>query len=427
MKRIYLLATIGIMLLAACSKNSPSAHEDHSAQTHNHSHDHANRAHTSHSHSAHKGHNHKHDHANHAHGGHDHAHKPTAETSHTHEGNSDAIIIEPAKAKRLGIVSEKVVAHPFRKSIPASGRIEAAQGSEHTIVATTAGVVSFARTLVEGQPIKKGELMLNICANHLQEGDPVERARIAYEAAKEEYERTDRLFAKRLTTQSELNTAKERYETTRIAYESLAQQRGDKGTGIKAQYGGFIKTCLVKEGDYVSIGQPLVVTTTQDKLYLHAEITGRYFAELRNIETANFRTSYGDNFYQLVDMGGKLLSYGKTTGTDNHFVTMTFSFDNHEALMAGTCVEICLLGKEQAGTIALPKTALIEEQGNYFVYLQLCPESYSKQEVQLGMTNGNEVEIVKGLTEGQTVVTKGAYHVKLASTSNALPAHNHEH
>ncbi len=429
MKQIYLLATVGIMLLTACNNHTSTAHNEHNHATHAHGahegHNHDGHNHDGHNHDGHKHDGHKHNHD--AHADHNHPHATEAKTGHAHNENSDAIIIEPAKAKHLGIVSEKIALQSFRKSIPASGRIEAAQGSEHTIVATTAGVVNFARTLVEGQHVNKGELVLNISANHLQEGDPVVRARIAYETSTADYERIARLLENRLATQAEYNAAKERYETTRIAYESLAKQHNTNGTGIHAQQGGYIKNCLVSEGDYVSMGQPLIITTSQNRLYLHAEVAQRYFAELHNIETANFRTSFGNNYYQLADMGGKLLSYGKSVGENSHFVTMTFSFEGRADLMPGSSVEIFLLGRNQEGTIVLPKSALIEEQGNYFVYVQLCPESYSKQEVKLGMTNGNDIEIISGLTAGQAVVTQGAYHVKLASTSNALPAHNHEH
>ena len=429
MKRIYLLATVGIMLLTACNNHASTSHDEHNHATHAHGahdgHNHDEHNHNGHNHN---GHNHNHNaHDEHNHDGHNHAPAAEANPMYAHSENSDAIIIEPAKAKHLGIVSKKIALRPFRKSIPASGRIEAAQGSEHTIVATTAGVVNFARTLVEGQHVNKGELVLNISANHLQEGDPVVRARIAYETATADYERIARLLENRLATQAEYNAAKERYETTRIAYESLAKQHNTNGTGIHAQQGGYIKNCLVSEGDYVSMGQPLIITTSQNRLYLHAEVAQRYFAELHNIETANFRTSFGNNYYQLANMGGKLLSYGKSVGANSHFVTMTFSFEGRSDLMPGSSVEIYLLGRQQEGTIVLPKSALIEEQGNYFVYVQLCPESYSKQEVKLGMTNGNDIEIISGLTAGQAVVTQGAYHVKLASTSNALPAHNHEH
>ena len=77
--------------------------------------------------------------------------------------------------------------------------------------------------------------------------------------------------------------------------------------------------------------------------------------------------------------------------------------------------------------ISLPRTALTEEQGLFFVYLQLDEEGYKKQEVTLGADNGQSVQILTGVKAGDPVVVSGAYQVKLASASNAIPAHSHEH
>lgn len=75
----------------------------------------------------------------------------------------------------------------------------------------------------------------------------------------------------------------------------------------------------------------------------------------------------------------------------------------------------------------LPRTALTEEQGLFFAYLQLDEEGYKKQEVTLGADNGKSVQVLSGIKAGDRVVTQGAYQVKLASASNAIPAHSHEH
>jgi hypothetical protein len=47
--------------------------------------------------------------------------------------------------------------------------------------------------------------------------------------------------------------------------------------------------------------------------------------------------------------------------------------------------------------------------------------------VTLGDRNGEYVEVLKGLSERERVVTVGAYQVRLASLSSQLPAHGHEH
>ena len=95
--------------------------------------------------------------------------------------------------------------------------------------------------------------------------------------------------------------------------------------------------------------------------------------------------------------------------------------------MPGSFVEVYLIGAKRDNVITLPLTALTEEQGVNFVYIQVDDEGYMKREVKLGPTDGELVEILSGLTPGENVVTEGAIHVKLASAKAAIPAHNHNH
>ena len=62
-----------------------------------------------------------------------------------------------------------------------------------------------------------------------------------------------------------------------------------------------------------------------------------------------------------------------------------------------------------------------------FVYIQIDETCYKKNEVKLGESDGQRVEILSGLNGGEQVVTHGAIHVKLASAGNAIPAHTHQH
>ncbi len=55
-----------------------------------------------------------------------------------------------------------------------------------------------------------------------------------------------------------------------------------------------------------------------------------------------------------------------------------------------------------------PHTALTEEQGSFFVYLQVDEEGYKKQLVTLGADNGEKVQILSGVKAGDKVVTQGA-------------------
>lgn len=365
----------------------------------------------------------------------EHAHEH-GEEGHSHEeemhagekaGHSDEIILTPEKAKAAGVEAETVHAGSFRNVIHTSGQILAAQGEEATVVAASSGVVSFSRKIAEGMQVGKGTELLSVSAAHIQDGDPVQKAKVAYEKAKEEYERAQKLVSSQIVSQKDFAALREAYENARLTYEALKPSKSGKGVSVKSPIGGFIKTCLVKEGDYVTVGQPLMTVTQTRRLVLKAEVSERYYAQLSQVVSANFQTPYNNKVYSLENLGGKLLSFGKSSGDASYYVPVIFEFDNRGDMVPGSFVEVYLLSGERSGVLSLPLSALTEEQGVYFVYLKLDEECYKKQEVKLGTSDGSRVEILSGVKDGDTVVTRGAIHVKLASASNAIPAHTHNH
>lgn len=365
----------------------------------------------------------------------EHAHEH-GEEGHSHEeemhagekaGHSDEIILAPEKAKAAGVEAETVRAGSFRNVIHTSGQVLAAQGEEATVVAASSGVVSFSRKVAEGMQVGKGTELLSVSAAHIQDGDPVQKAKVAYEKAKEEYERAQKLVSSQIVSQKDFAGLREAYENARLTYEALKPSKSGKGVSVKSPISGFIKACLVKEGDYVTVGQPLMTVTQTRRLVLKAEVSERYYAQLSQVVSANFQTPYNNKVYSLENLGGKLLSFGKSSGDTSYYVPVTFEFDNRGDMVPGSFVEVYLLSGERSGVLSIPLSALTEEQGVYFVYLKLDEECYKKQEVKLGTSDGSRVEILSGIKDGDTVVTRGAIHVKLASASNAIPAHTHNH
>jgi len=443
MKRILFIGILGLFLLGSCQKNTKkettlSAAHDHENCDHNHAHDHEAHDHAAHDHTEHNHGNCTHDHAEHDHSGHDHTehdHAGHDHSGHDHSGydhdhgtgNSDEIILPKDKAEAAGVKSAVITPGTFNQVIKTSGQVLAAQGNEAVAVATIAGVVSFRNQVTEGMSVGKGNVLLTVSASNLADGDPVQRARIVYETARKEYERMKPLVEKKIVSEKDFNQAEQAYESARISYESMGKNHSAGGQTITSPIAGFIKSILVKEGDYVELGQPLVSITQNQRLFLRAEVSEKYYNQLRSITSANFKTPYDNEVYQLGELGGRLLSFGKSSGDNSYYVPVTFEFDNKGEVLPGSFVEIYLLSSPIQNVISLPHSALTEEQGSYFVYIQLDDECYRKQEVKTGADNGSRIQILSGLTPGEQVVTEGAYQVKLASASNALPAHTHEH
>lgn len=404
MKKIIVIAAV-LFLCGACKNNTTVHHHEHSEATeHHHEHSEATEHHQ-----------------------HVHQHSETAEMhQHNHSAAGD-IILAPEKAEAAGVVAEIIKPKDFQQVISVSGRIEPSQKAEKSIVATVSGIVSFERPLLAGTQVSEGSGVVSISSKNLQDGDPVERAKIAYQAAEEEYNRAKRLIDDKIISEKDFNAIRERYENARLTYQAVAKDNSSSGATVTSPANGYIKEIFVKEGDYVTVGQTIATVAQDDILYLHADIPERYYGYMDKIASANFTTAYSNNVYELDMLNGKKISYSRALASGSGYATMTFSFKNDGTLVPGSFADIYLLAENRPNTIVVPLDALVEEQGLYFVFIKMCEESYSKRQVKTGASNGREIEINSGIHAGDNVVVKGAYHVKLASTSASLPAHSHSH
>lgn len=322
MKKIYGIGVLCAYLLAGCAGHSTEAEHDH-----DHEHEEA----AVHDHE-HEGHDHEHEEADHDHeheeAGHDHEH------DHEHEAaaNPGEVVFKEANAKAVGLQTITVTPGAFTQVIRTSGQVLAAQGEESVMVATVPGVVSFGSVpFTDGTAVRKGQAVLSIASNGLSEGDVAVRAKAAYEAAKLEFERMEALVADRIVSAKEFEQAKLNYANAKAAYEAVADKQTAKGVAVVAPLNGYLKNIQVKEGDYVSVGQPLATIAQSNRLMLRADVSERYYSSLPMVQSAHFKTPYDEQVYRLADLRGRLLSYGRASGGDAFFVPVTFEFDNKGA------------------------------------------------------------------------------------------------
>lgn len=363
--------------------------------------------------------------------GHDHDmhHEEEEAHAHGHEAHgAGEVVFKKQDAEAIGLQTRIMQPGVFSEVIKTSGQIQSAQGTETVLVATVPGVVTLGDTrFVDGTSVRKGQPVLTLASNALSDGDVAIRVKNAYLTAKREIERMEQLVGDKIVSQKDYEQARLAYENAKVAYDAINGKQSVRGVAVTAPMNGFLKNILVKEGDYVTVGQPLATISQNSRLVLRADVSEKNYARLPMIRSAHFKTPYDDKVYKLDELGGRLLSYGKSSGNNSFYIPVLFEFDNKGAVIAGSYVEVYLLGKPMEQVLSVPVSALVEEQGLYCVYLRLDEDCYKKQYVTLGADNGEAVQILSGLKAGDEVVTKGAYQIKLASASNAIPAHTHHH
>ena len=346
--------------------------------------------------------------------------------------SSNGAVFPKEKSWSVDFATEEAVLEPFGQVIRATSRVQPSQEEVFTVSALTDGVVSIgAKALVEGREVRKGETLCIVKGSGTADENlatKYARAEADYNFARNEYERKKALASDRIVSESELRQAEAAFEKAKAVFENLKGNFDASGQSAKSPIEGFVTSVTVSNGQFVRAGDPIATVSRSRSLLVVAEIQPRYSACLKDICGATFKDMDSGRIWTLDELGGKVVSYGKSVSSDSPLIPVTFSVPNKGGFIPGSFLQTRIITRSETPAITLPTTSLIEEQGNYFVYRQLTPEYFEKTPVTIGASDGLRTEIRSGLSAGERVVSKGAMFVKLAQASGALDPHaGHNH
>lgn len=341
------------------------------------------------------------------------------------EHHSDSeIVFEPHQAESFGVEYETVEPGDFRGVIKTSGIIESSPGDIITLTARKRGIVALSEGINPGKEVKSGETVAVISANGLEGGDASMAAAVNLESALKEYERLKPLYEQGLVTLPQFREAERAFREAQAVAGSSA---GGVNSRVTATADGAILNIPVKSGEIVEPGTPVATISKNINLTLKADLPVRYSKLMPEIETANIIPEGGSSLIRLKDRNGKKIS-GVSSAVVNGYLPIYFSFSGDALLCPGGVAEVYLLGKERTGVISIPRDGIIELQGNKYAYVYDGSHGYEKRRVVTGADNGERVEILEGLKEGERVVSKGASVIRMAEVSSiAPPSHTHNH
>lgn len=347
------------------------------------------------------------------------------------EHGSGDITYSKEQAWKTEFANTKLKKQPFTEVIKTSGIILSAPGDEMIVTAKAKGIVMLSGSKTNiGSEVKATTNLFIITSGELSEGSidaNYKQAKTNYDQAKADYDRAKDLVKDQIISQRDFLNDKSDFENAQTAFNALAKNHSSKGQTVSARMNGFVKNILVSEGQFVEAGTPLAIISKNKKLILRANVSQKYFDKLPAITSANFKTADNENTFSTSQLNGKLISFGKSAAPNSPFIPITFEIDNIGTLISGSAAEVYLKSFPIPDALVVPISALIEEQGIFFVYVQIEGERFQKREVKLGASDGLQVQLLTGVSEGERVVTKGAYQIKLSTASGTLPAHGHEH
>ena len=307
------------------------------------------------------------------------------------------------------------------------GEIQPMQGDEIRISAQTSGIVRFvSNSLYEGTALQASEVLLHVSGEALAENNATlryQQAQSNYQRARADFERISALAEENIASQRELGQARNEYETAAAAFEMLSRNFSEKGQVVRSPFAGSLTRLFVSNGEYVETGQPLARITREGYRIVRAEVQTRYAPWLPQLAEAHFRDPL-NRVFTLSQLNGVFLSRATSANEQSHLLPVVMKIQNLPHWVNGSLVDVFLKTSSQDAVIAVPNTALVEEQGYFFAFVQIHPEMFEKRLVKTGVSDGIHTHILEGLTAGERIVTLGARMVKMAAAAGEIDPHS---
>lgn len=199
---------------------------------------------------------------------------------------------------------------------------------------------------------------------------------------------------------------------------------------LRAPIGGVLNSMAAGAGEVVSAHAPLFTVINPESIWIQANIPEASLGRLSAAKEASLEApEHPGRFMPVTGEGrGLLVALGLEVDAATRTVPLVYEMPNPEsALRIGQSVTLLVQTARAEEALALPDEAMVEEGGRPIAFVQLSGETFEKRELTLGIRDEGWAQVLSGLKEGERVVTRGAYAVKLASMVTAIPAHGHAH
>lgn len=183
---------------------------------------------------------------------------------------------------------------------------------------------------------------------------------------------------------------------------------------IVAPFAGRIIGRNMTRGEVVETTEKLFVIADLSEVWVLANIPERDIAFVHAIHASGARQAeIRVNAYPKEVMTGTITYVGDVLDPATRTMQVRLELPNPDGrLKPEMFATIRLSSEPQPDQLIVPDAALQQDQGRTFVFVQRDADTYEARDVQIGESNGIATTILGGLSEGDPVVTHGAFLLK---------------
>ena len=257
----------------------------------------------------------------------------------------------------------------------------------------------------DGQRVRKGQLMVQF-EDQLQQAQ-VAQARAELSIAEANHKRNQELVAQNFISQRSLDESSAALEVSRAKL-SLAQATLQR-LQVLAPFDGITGLKQINVGDYLKDGADMVNVEDIDAVLLDFRLPERFQARVRAGQKAQLTVDAlpGRPFTAIVQAVDPLIE------TNGRSVGVRGCIDNRQQqLRPGMFARVNAVFGSRENALVIPEEAIIPQGGRIFVVKVVAGDKpdvrvSERVAVKVGLRQPGKVEILEGLSAGDTVVTAG--------------------
>lgn len=262
----------------------------------------------------------------------------------------------------------------------------------------------------EGQWVNKGQVLAKIDDGGLSQ--QLAQMKIQLELAKTTFERQQRLWDQKIGSEMQYLQAKSNYEAQTQAIRQLEQQVSK--TIITAPFSGTIDDVLTEQGNVVLPGQtPLMRLINLNNMYIVTDVPEKYIADITKNKGVEIEFPIlGEKMISKVRQVGDFINPGNRT-----FRVEVSIPQKNSSIKPNLTVKLRINDYSNEKALLLPQSIISENaSGEQYIYAVRDIENddeatAEKMIVETGLTQGDVIEVIKGLEPGIEIILEGARSV----------------
>ncbi|MCB2200994.1 efflux RND transporter periplasmic adaptor subunit [bacterium] len=347
---------------------------------------------------------------------------------HEEEGGGDEIGFLKEQQWKIPFATAEAEVREIKRSTWAIGDVLPDPNGYSEIIAPVDGIVQVlddGHLALPGSRVTRGEKLVRILPP--VQGNSWVAARLAYEQAEKEYERAKRLQEKQAISVREFEGIRSDYLEMKAGFESLNGSAKSDRLILEAPINGTVIDWQIRPGQQVTAGTKLMAIADPSTVWLQVNVYEDEYTQLGRPVGAFIRTGGEGQGWVVGEADMNVLTTGGALDPKTRTIPVLLEIANREGrLRINESTPVELYASLGSSSVAVPRSALYEDEGMDVVFVQAGGEAFEKRVVQIGPHYNDWVSILSGIAEGEHVVTRGGYHVKLASTSAEI-GHGHAH